>query len=175
MTASRPAVRVVVVEDDVFTMARLMWALQRDARVQVIASLDRWRTAHDWLRENDCDVLLTDIGLPDGSGIDLVRECTSRHPAADIMIISMFADDQNVLASIEAGALGYIHKDAAPDDIAQTILDMKAGASPISPMIARRVLSRFLALQSGRDGLTKESVPALQPLAMKPVGVASTR
>jgi DNA-binding NarL/FixJ family response regulator len=44
---------------------------------------------------------------------------------------------------IEAGALGYIHKDSAPDDIAQTILEMKAGASPISPMIARKVLSKY--------------------------------
>jgi DNA-binding NarL/FixJ family response regulator len=55
----------------------------------------------------------------------------------------MFGDEDNVLASIEAGALGYIHKDATPDDIAQTILDMRAGASPISPMIARRVLSKY--------------------------------
>ena len=56
----------------------------------------------------------------------------------------MFGDEDNVLASIEAGALGYIHKDSTPDDIAQTILDMRAGASPISPMIARRVLSKYL-------------------------------
>ena len=55
----------------------------------------------------------------------------------------MFGDEDNVMASIEAGALGYIHKDATPEDIAQTILDMKDGASPISPMIARHVLSQF--------------------------------
>ena len=76
----------------------------------------------------------------------------------------MFGDDENVLSSIEAGALGYIHKDAAPDDIAQTILDMKAGASPISPLIARRVLERF---RGGAD-LTARTAddadrPALSP------------
>ena len=59
----------------------------------------------------------------------------------------MFGDEANVLASIEAGALGYIHKDATPDDIAQTILEMKAGASPISPMIARSVLAKYRRLQ----------------------------
>lgn len=156
MTASRPAVRVVVVEDDVFTMARLMWALQRDARVQVIASLDRWRTAHDWLRENDCDVLLTDIGLPDGSGIDLVRECTSRHPAADIMIISMFADDQNVLASIEAGATGYILKDEGLPNFVEAVMTLRAGGSPMSPLIARRLLLRV------KDAA--QSAPVAQPV-----------
>ncbi len=59
----------------------------------------------------------------------------------------MFGDEDNVLASIEAGALGYIHKDATPEDIARIILDMRAGASPISPMIARRVLSKYRADQ----------------------------
>ena len=106
------------------------------------------------------------MGLPDGSGLDVIRHARLRHPQCEALVISMFGDEDNVLASIEAGALGYIHKDATPDDIAQTILDMKAGASPISPMIARRVLARFLVLQSGRDGLTKEPLPALQPLAM---------
>ena len=60
----------------------------------------------------------------------------------------MFGDEDNVLASIEAGALGYIHKDSAPDDIARTILDMRAGASPISPMIARRILAKYRLQQA---------------------------
>lgn len=60
----------------------------------------------------------------------------------------MFGDEDNVLASIEAGALGYILQDAAPDDIANTILEMKTGASPISPMIARRVLSKYRSMQT---------------------------
>jgi DNA-binding NarL/FixJ family response regulator len=89
----------------------------------------------------------------------------------------MFGDEDNVLASIEAGALGYIHKDATPDDIAHTILDMKAGASPISPMIARRVLSRFLALQSGRDGGAPEPAPdvAQLPVVEKARNLLSAR
>jgi DNA-binding NarL/FixJ family response regulator len=89
------------------------------------------------------DVLLTDLGLPDGSGLEVIRHARAGHPECEPLVISMFGDEENVLASIEAGALGYIHKDATPDDIAQSILQMKAGASPISPMIARRVLARY--------------------------------
>jgi DNA-binding NarL/FixJ family response regulator len=89
------------------------------------------------------DVLLTDLGLPDGSGLEVIRHARAGHPECEPLVISMFGDEENVLASIEAGALGYIHKDATPDDIAQAILQMKAGASPISPMIARRVLARY--------------------------------
>lgn len=96
------------------------------------------------------DVLLTDLGLPDGCGIEVIQHVRVGHPACESLVISMFGDEDNVLASIEAGALGYIHKDAAPDDIAHTILDMKAGASPISPMIARRVLAKYVTLQATR-------------------------
>jgi DNA-binding NarL/FixJ family response regulator len=94
------------------------------------------------------DVLLIDLGLPDGSGLEVIRHARQCNPACEALVISMFGDEDNVLASIEAGALGYIHKDAAPDDIAKTILEMKGGASPISPMIARRVLSKYRSMRS---------------------------
>lgn len=89
------------------------------------------------------DVLLTDLGLPDGSGLEVLRYARAKQPKCEALVISVFGDEENVLASIAAGALGYIHKDAAPDDISKVILEMKAGASPISPMIARGLLSRF--------------------------------
>jgi DNA-binding NarL/FixJ family response regulator len=72
----------------------------------------------------------------------------------------MFGDEENVLASIEAGALGYIHKDSTPADIAQTIVEMKNGGSPISPMIARRVLSQY---RSARDSALPRPRAAASP------------
>jgi DNA-binding NarL/FixJ family response regulator len=89
------------------------------------------------------DVLLTDLGLPDGSGIDVIRHVTQTHPACECLVVSMFGDDDNVFASIEAGALGYILKDAAPADIAGAILEMRRGGAPMSPGIARRVLAKL--------------------------------
>lgn len=113
----------------------------------MVASFGTVAETRAWLDRNasQVDVLLTDLGLPDGSGLDLIRHATRLNPACEPLVISMFGDEDNVLASIEAGALGYIHKDSTPDDIAQTILDMRAGASPISPMIARRLLSKYRA------------------------------
>lgn len=108
--------------------------------------------AKAWLDDDShtLDVLLTDLGLPDGSGLSVIRHAIHLHPRCEPLVISMFGDEDNVLASIEAGALGYIHKDSTPDDIAQTILDMRDGASPISPMIARRVLSKYRTNQSNQ-------------------------
>ena len=84
----------------------------------------------------ETEVVSRDLGLPDGRAWTSFRYARQCNPVCEPLVISMFGDEDNVLASIEAGALGYIHKDAAPDDIANTILEMKAGARP-SPMIAR--------------------------------------
>ena len=142
--------RVLVVEDDVDMCEFFTASVMRSLQLTLVASVGSVAQAKAVLDMDlaGIDVLLTDIGLPDGSGLQVIRHARMRHPECEALVISMFGDEDNVLASIEAGALGYIHKDAAPDDIAHTILEMKAGASPISPMIARRVLSKYVALQS---------------------------
>lgn len=144
--------RVLIVEDDPQMREFFAASVRRSDQLTLVASVGTVADARAFLDDaaRGPDVLLTDLGLPDGSGLDVIRHARQRHPECEALVISMFGDEDNVLASIEAGALGYIHKDAAPDDIAHTILEMKAGASPISPMIARRVLSKYLSLQSNR-------------------------
>lgn len=139
--------RVLIVEDDPQMREFFEGCVARSKRLAVASAVGSLSDARRFLdgTELPVEVLLTDLGLPDGCGVDLIRHARVRHPDCEALVISMFGDEDNVLASIEAGALGYIHKDAAPDDIAQTIIDMKEGASPISPMIARRVLARFRA------------------------------
>lgn len=154
-----PVWRVLIVEDDPLMRDFFAGSVTRSDRLSLVASVGTVAEARACLEAaQPVDVLLTDLGLPDGSGLDVIRHARVRHPQCEALVISMFGDEDNVLASIEAGALGYIHKDAAPDDIAQTILDMKAGASPISPMIARRVLSKYRSMQS--DALIQVSDPA---------------
>ena len=136
---------VLVVEDDPQMRAFFAASVLRCPALSLSASVGTVAQALAWLDGHACEieVLLVDLGLPDGSGLTVIRHALHLNPHIEPLVISMFGDEANVLASIEAGALGYIHKDASPDDIAQTILEMQAGTSPISPMIARRVLSRF--------------------------------
>jgi DNA-binding NarL/FixJ family response regulator len=160
--------RVLIVEDNLPMRGFFVASVQKSDQLKLAADLGTVAEACAWLDKpgNVVDVLLTDLGLPDGSGLEVIRYARQRHPECESLVISMFGDEDNVLASIEAGALGYIHKDAAPDDIAQTILEMKAGASPISPMIARRVLSKYLALQSKRPAaLENIAQPATEIIA----------
>ncbi|OGB30647.1 MAG: DNA-binding response regulator [Burkholderiales bacterium RIFCSPLOWO2_12_FULL_61_40] len=148
--------RVLVVEDDPQMRDFFSDSVSRCAQLQLAASVGTVTEAKTWLDEDTSpvDVLLTDLGLPDGSGLEVIRHATRLNPACEPLVISMFGDEDNVLASIEAGALGYIHKDSTPDDIAQTILDMRAGASPISPMIARRVLAKYQSDRRQQDRAT---------------------
>lgn len=143
--------QVLIVEDDPQMRDFFAASVTRCASLALAASVGTVAEACAWLDDpaHAVDVLLTDLGLPDGSGLDVIRHAARRRPACEALVISMFGDDDNVLASVEAGALGYIHKDSTPDDIAHTILEMKAGASPISPMIARRVLGRYRTLSAG--------------------------
>lgn len=142
-----------MVEDDPPMRDYFAGSVSRCAQLELAACVGTVAEAKAWL-DNDnhtLDVLLTDLGLPDGSGLSVIRHAIRLHPRCEPLVISMFGDEDNVLASIEAGALGYIHKDSTPDDIAQTILDMRDGASPISPMIARRVLSKYRSDQVNRS------------------------
>ena len=140
---------VLVVEDDSRARAFFEASVQRSASLFWLGSAGTVHEALAWMAQATIipDVLLVDLGMPDGSGLDVIREAVARFPGCEPLVISVFGDEENVLASIEAGAVGYIHKDAAPEDIAQTIVEMKAGASPISPMIARRVLAKYRSLQ----------------------------
>jgi DNA-binding NarL/FixJ family response regulator len=81
--------------------------------------------------------------LPDGNGVDVIRHAMAGHSARDVIVVTMFGDDGNVIDCIRAGATGYLLKDAMPNDIASSILQVHAGGSPMSPAIARRVLQNF--------------------------------
>lgn len=89
------------------------------------------------------NVLLVDLGLPDGSGIDVIRAATQHWPDCAVMVSTHFGDETHVIRSIEAGAAGYLLKDSSHAKIVDEIRSLASGGSPISPIIARQVLARF--------------------------------
>jgi len=135
--------RVVLLEDDAEIRGYFEECVVSHPSLQLVASFGLLAHARSWFDSHTADVLLTDLGLPDGNGIDLLRHLATTQPACEVIVVSVFGDEDTVLSCVEAGAVGYIHKDATPADVAQTILDVKDGASPISPMIARKVLGRL--------------------------------
>jgi len=144
MNAVPPAAwRVAVVEDNHQNRQFLESCIESHSQLTLVASFATLKPAQAWFAQHDADLLLVDLGLPDGSGLSLMREVNQKWPQCDMLVVSMFGDEENVVASIEAGAVGYVHKDDEAADIAQTLLAVKQGASPISPMIARHLLRRM--------------------------------
>lgn len=136
-------ITVMVVEDDPAFLNRFCGIVAQSQELSLLAAVGDLASARNAIARQAPDVLLTDLGLPDGSGVELIRETAARHPATDIMVISVFGDEEHVLASIEAGATGYMLKDSLPEEFVGLIAELRAGGSPISPVIARKLLKRF--------------------------------
>ena len=134
---------VLIVEDEPEFMRRFSNAVLADPGLTLQAAVGTGRAAQAMLDAQAPDVMLLDLGLPDINGVEVIRYAAARHPRCDVLVVTMFGDDQHVLSSIEAGATGYLLKDAQAEHIASSIHELHAGGSPISPGIARRVLARF--------------------------------
>ncbi len=138
-----PIFSVLIVEDQ----ARFREAFARS--LASVADIRLLGMAHDlpqgrlMFDAEPPDVLLVDLDLPGGSGIDLIRHASATRPACEVMVISVFGDEQHVLASIAAGASGYLLKDSLALDLPDQLRTLRSGGSPISPIIARRLLSRL--------------------------------
>lgn len=140
--SSKP-ITVLVVEDDAVTRRALCLGIEKEPAFQLLVALDSVQSAVSWLLIQSADLLLVDLGLPDGSGIDIIRFCAQRYPTCNIMVITTSSDQDSVVDSIEAGASGYILKDAGQLDLGRALLELHTGGSPISPTIARKLLSRM--------------------------------
>ena len=145
--ARQPAamVRVMIVEDDAVTRQRFAHAISSDPRTTLAQAVDSGREAMARLPAARPEVLLVDLGLPDVHGIEVIRHAERTLGDCDIMVITVFGDERNVLASIEAGATGYVLKDCSDADLVDYVLELRAGGAPMSPGIARMVLKRMRA------------------------------
>lgn len=142
--------RVLLVEDDEAVRTRLARILEKWEQGSLIAACGTLAEARHLIDHETVDLLITDLRLPDGNGIEAIRRLKAGSPDAEAMVISVLADERSVLDAIEAGAAGYLHKDAYAIDLLDAINELLAGHSPISSRIAR-LLVRRLAGQEANE------------------------
>jgi DNA-binding NarL/FixJ family response regulator len=149
LPAAAAPVRVGVVEDDGAMRRVLAEAIAAAADMELVFAAASRAQALRWLGEGArADVLLVDLGLPDGSGLDVIAAASARWPGCAILVSTVFGDEASVFRSIEAGASGYLLKDVDARQLLREIRTARAGGSPINPLVARKILGRL----SGANG-----------------------
>jgi DNA-binding NarL/FixJ family response regulator len=149
---------IAIIEDNPEFRQRFIEVIDAEPELTLLGTAANGMQGRALIAGTRADVYLIDLGLPDMDGTALIREAIAAHPDCDVLVITVFADDAHILASIEAGATGYLLKDSASADIVECIRTVVAGGSPVSPLIARRILQK----------VRNEQVAA-------PLGVASRR
>jgi DNA-binding NarL/FixJ family response regulator len=136
-------VRVVVIEDLLEVREGLAVLINGTTGFECTG---RFRTMEDALAGIEAsrpDVILTDIGLPGMDGIEGTRILSARYPNVPILALSVYGDDENVFDAICAGASGYLLKNTPPARLLEALTEVVGGGAPMSPEIARRVITLF--------------------------------
>jgi DNA-binding NarL/FixJ family response regulator len=136
-------IRVAIIEDNALHAQRYRENLARDPALQLVGEFATAADAQAALGALAPDVALVDLGLPDGSGFDVIRHLRRVSPHTSIMVVSVFGGERNLFEAIEAGATGYLLKDSLPEDFNASIHALQAGESPISPALARLLLQHL--------------------------------
>jgi DNA-binding NarL/FixJ family response regulator len=143
-------IRTAIIEDDPAIIERLRTALKTATDITVVGTAQSVEAGQALIAAGGYEVLLCDLGLPDGSGIDLIRASSKTHPDSDVIVVTIFANQSRVIDSIKAGAKGYLLKDDQLANCAEAIREIRRGGSPISPIIARQLLRRMVPEQPAR-------------------------
>ena len=157
--------KIALVEDDERTRSRIVKLLVKSLDNVQVQEFSEVATARRFALDNAQDYWLIDLGLPDGSGVELIRAVRALYAGARILVISVFGNAEDIVRSIEAGANGYLLKDAIDKDLLQAIAAIGEGGTPLSPMIASRLLERMMLIQKPPP-LTTALSPELAPPAL---------
>ena len=156
----------MIVEDDAATLAQFVRKVEQCPDLTVCAQARSCAQARDLLDAEAPDVLLVDLGLPDGDGVEVIEHAWNMSADIAIMVITVFGDEEPVMRAIRSGAAGYLLKTDQSKDVCESIHELLAGGSPISPMIARYLIRMHQAPgtdQSGADlGLSERELEVLK-------------
>lgn len=136
-------IRVAIIEDKPEFLARFSQIIRAEAEFALVGTASNGAEGIALVDRVDADVYLVDLGLPDMSGTEVIKHALRRCAECDVLVITVFGDDQHIIESVEAGATGYVLKDSSAGEIVDCIRTLRAGGSPVSPVIARKLLQRF--------------------------------
>jgi DNA-binding NarL/FixJ family response regulator len=171
-TPAARRIRVVVCEDQPQILKNQMKILQDSPEVEVIGTALSGEAALELLETRQPDVLLQDLGLPRMSGIQVTREVKRRWPSIEVLIFTIFDEEEKVIDAVKAGASGYLLKGTSSERLIEAIREVKAGGSIIQPSLARRLLRHFHVAESdAKPPPAFREEPPLRPLTEREIEI----
>ncbi len=168
---SKTPINIAIVEDDLTLRQVVVSTLQADPDYVVVAEYADGKSALRGIPDLAPDMVLIDLGLPDMSGIEVIRQLKASMPECDILVVTIFGDERTITSALEAGANGYLLKGASLEELRRDVRHLRTGGAPLSPMVARQLLNKLQAKpafsnpQAGGTKLTKREHDILQMIA----------
>lgn len=164
-------IRVLLADDHSVVRSGLRVWLERSNSVQVVGEAADGREAARLAEELDPEIVIMDIAMPLLNGIDATAQITRRNPRTNVIILSVHADESYILRALNAGARGYLLKEATENDLLPAVRAVQAGKPYFSPSIAKLLLEDYVRmlqqnqLQDSYDLLSQREKEVLQLLA----------
>lgn len=160
-------IKIAIVEDNSDIQELLLDIFTTQKNFSVTGVFDNKTSALKNLPLSKPDIVLMDIGLPDGSGIECIKELKPRVPEIEFMVYTTFEDEKTVLEALEAGASSYILKRSKPEFIISAVKELYTGGSPMNPDIARILVNRLFNNKkpNGASVLTQREYEIMKLLA----------
>ena len=156
----RPPLRVMLVDDHEVVRDGIRSMLASEDDIHVTAEAGTVQEAIDEADRTKPDVVVMDVRLADGSGIEATRQIRADHPSTNVLMLTSFADDEALFASIMAGASGYVLKQVRSGELVRAIRAVGAGKSLLDPLVTTAVLDR---LRKGKHLMQDERLARLSP------------
>ncbi|MFJ4918321.1 response regulator [Streptomyces sp. NPDC088725] len=163
--------RVIVADDQAVVREGIVMLLGLLSGIEVVGAARDGEEAVALVGELAPDVVLMDLRMPRVDGVEATRRIRAAHPATQVVVLTTYADDDSLFAALQAGARGYLTKDAGGDEIVRAVKDVLAGQAGLAPSVQRRLLERVTAPPERAvpaelpDGLTAREAEVLTLVA----------
>jgi DNA-binding NarL/FixJ family response regulator len=168
MTVATRPVRLMIVDDQSLFRAGLVRLLDEDPRVEVVGQAGDGLEAVKQAAKLKPDVILMDLKMPGQDGIEATRQINEADPTINVVVLTTFETDSQVIQALKAGARGYVLKDSTPDAIVSSIIAVMSGERVMAGAVANRVLDMLTGTSTPKqfyDGLTNREIEILKLLA----------
>jgi DNA-binding NarL/FixJ family response regulator len=172
---SRPAIRIVIAEDQALVRRGAALLLSMEPDMEVVGQACNGVEAVELTQLLHPDVVLMDLHMPLKGGVVATREITRALPQTQVLVLTTLDDDETVFEAVRAGAHAYLLKDAAENELLETIRALKRGESRLTPQIARKVMDQFRRLAQTGQSESSRAEPANAPLAAEALNEKETK